>query len=113
MTSMLIKHLALPYTVQLNSNLTLVFDHSSVFTNFIRVSDCNENYGPGKKTVRADHFWSTKIGPGGPNLVSKIGPTQPKMVRCRILIEFIDTKCRKWCDTTLDNKCAAISYDAL
>ena len=29
----------LVYTVQLNSNLTLVFDHSHVFTDFIRVPD--------------------------------------------------------------------------
>ena len=45
-----------------------------------------------KILVRADHFWSTKIGPGGPNLVAKIGPARPKMVRCRISIEFIATK---------------------
>ena len=25
----------------------------------------------GEKTVRADHFWSTKIGPGGPNWLPK------------------------------------------
>ena len=51
------------------------------------------------KNGPADRFWSTKIGP---NLVAKIGPARPKMVRCRIPIEFIATKCRKWCDHTLD-----------
>jgi len=34
---------------------------------------CNENFGPGPKVVRGDHFWSPKFGPPGPNLTAKNG----------------------------------------
>ena len=39
---------------------------------------CNENFDPGQKVVRADHFWPLKFCPGGPTLAAKIGPTQLK-----------------------------------
>ena len=44
---------------------------------------CNENYGQGGPLL------VDKILCGGPNLVAKIGPAQPKMVRCRKFAEFI------------------------
>ena len=46
------------------------------------------------KTVRADHFWSSKIGPGGPYLVVKIDPVYNTD-------RIYATKCCKWCETTL------------
>ena len=39
---------------------------------------------------------------GGPNLVTKIGPAQPKMVRCRKFTESIATNCCKWYGHTLN-----------
>ena len=35
---------------------------------------CNENFGLGEKTVRADQIWSPKIGPGDQILLPKLDP---------------------------------------
>ena len=69
---------------------------------------CNENFGPGK-TVLAYHFWSPEIGPGEPNLVAKIGLARPKMVRCRILIEFILPSAASGVRPHFRYKCASCS----
>ena len=54
-----------------------------------------------------------KNGLGGPNLVAKIGPARPKMVWCRISIEFIAARAASGVRPHFRYKCAAVSHDAL